>query len=86
MISTVGDSNSLQLALRLYQLGVIERGSFTLVQFQHDEDCPTLCTLSGLDCCCDVEAVVNGCTYSFKEFVGQGAANWGKEMSDARHD
>jgi hypothetical protein len=43
------DSHSSQLAARLYAIGVIKRGSFTLVEFQHDEWCPKLRTLSSLD-------------------------------------
>jgi hypothetical protein len=67
------DSHSLQLAARLHDIGVIEHGSFTLVEFQHDEWCPTLRTLSCLDCRCDVEALINGRPYSFGEFVGRSA-------------
>ncbi len=43
-------SRSVRLALRLFELGIIPRGKFTLVEARHDPGCPTLVTGSGLDC------------------------------------
>jgi hypothetical protein len=60
---------SVRLALRLFELGVIPRGKFTLVEAKHDRGCPTLVTGSGLDCDCDCEIEVGGRTYSYSEFL-----------------
>jgi hypothetical protein len=64
------DSHALRLAFRLLDLGVIERGKFTFILFQHDDNCAALRTQSALDCRCDVETVINGSTFSFGELVG----------------
>lgn len=62
-------SRSIRLALRLFELGIIPRGQFTLVETRHDADCPTLATGSGLDCNCDCEIEIGDRTYSYTEFV-----------------
>jgi len=62
-------SRSVRLALRLFELGIISRGEFTLVENRHDPGCPTLATGSGLDCNCDCEIEIGGRTYSYSEFV-----------------
>lgn len=64
-------SHTLQLAAKLLALGIVENGRFTWVQFRHDDWCQTLRTLSSLDCRCDVEALIDGRTYSFRQFVAQ---------------
>ncbi len=62
-------SRSVRLALRLFELGVIPRGKFTLVEAKHDWGCPTLVTGSGLDCNCDCEIEIGGRIYSYSEFL-----------------
>lgn len=62
-------SRSVRLALRLFELGMIPRGEFTLMQTKHDLGCPTLVTSSGLDCNCDCEIEIGGRTYSYSEFL-----------------
>lgn len=62
-------SRSVRLALRLFELGIISRGKFTLLETKHDPGCPTLVTGSGLDCNCDCEIEIGGRTYSYSEFV-----------------
>jgi len=65
----MSDSHALQLALRLLDLGVIERGKFTFIQFQHDDHCAALSTNSAIDCGCDVWAVIDGNVFSFRKLV-----------------
>jgi hypothetical protein len=62
-------SRSVRLALRLFELGIIPRGKFTLLEARHDLGCPALVTGSGLDCNCDCEIEIGGCTYSYSGFV-----------------
>jgi hypothetical protein len=62
-------SRSVRLALRLFELGIIPRGKFTLVEAKHDHGCPTLVTGSGHDCNCDCEIEIGGRTYSYWELV-----------------
>jgi hypothetical protein len=62
-------ARSVRLALRLFQLGIIPRGKFTLVEAKHDRGCPALVTGSGFDCNCDCEIEIGGRTYSYSEFV-----------------
>jgi hypothetical protein len=63
----------LQLAFRLLDIGVIERGRFTFIQFQHDDQCAALRTNSALDCRCDPWAVIGERTYVYSDIV-QGRA------------
>jgi hypothetical protein len=67
------DSHSLQLITRLYDIGIIERGRFTLVVIQHDEWCPSPPYTLVPRLRCNVEAGINRHIYSFEEFVGQSA-------------
>jgi hypothetical protein len=62
-------SRSVRLALRLFELGIIPRGEFTLVETKHDPGCPTLVTGSGLNCNCNCEIEIGGRTYSYSEFL-----------------
>ena len=64
-----GNSHTLQLAVKLLALGIIEYGSFAWVQFRHDDWCQTLRTSSSIDCSCDVEALIGGRIYSFRQYV-----------------
>jgi hypothetical protein len=64
-------SRSVKLALRLFELGIIPRGEFTLVEARHDPGCPTLATGTGLDCNCDCEIEIGGRTYSYSKVVGR---------------
>ena len=62
-------SSCVRLALRLFELGIIPRGKFTLMETFHDPGCPTLVTGSGLDCNCDCEIEIGGRTYLYSEFL-----------------
>ena len=62
-------SRSVRLALRLFELGIIPRGEFTLAEARHDAGCPTLVTGLRLDCNCDCEIEIGGRTYSYSEFL-----------------
>jgi hypothetical protein len=66
---TAEQSHYIMLALRLLDLGIIRRGEFTLMETRHDPDCPTLVTGSGLDCNCDCEIEIGGCTHSYSDLV-----------------
>jgi hypothetical protein len=63
IVAQPGNSHTLQLAVNLLTLGIIENGIFAWVQFQHDDWCKTLRTSSSLDCRCDVEALIEGRIY-----------------------
>jgi hypothetical protein len=63
------DCHVLQLTVRLLVLGIIKRGYFTWINFQHDDGCPTIRTSSSLDCFCNCEAVIAGQRYSFNKYV-----------------
>ena len=42
LMTEYSDSHALQLAFRLLAAGIIERGAFTCIAFQHDDHCKAL--------------------------------------------
>jgi len=62
-------SSTLELLSRLYTLGIIPLGQFSLIEIRHDPGCPSLYSQSSLDCSCDCEIVLDGRIYLYSDFV-----------------
>ena len=66
---TAEQSHYITLSLRLYDLGIIPRGEFTLMETKHDPDCASLTSGSSLNCNCDCEIVLGARSYIYSDWV-----------------